>query len=111
MRKFSKPADTVIDVEGVAVVVRSLTAGELSRVLHSVETERTNGTPWRADYQLVSLTCHATDGTPLFVSVTDVEAESPTVVARLVQACVSQNKLADTHDEKKGVSEVAPLTS
>ena len=97
---FKKPTPQPVEVEGVTVYIRPLTAGGLARLLHDVDAAKAEGTPWKTDFEFVATSVIDADNNRVFDTADAVADQSPAVVAQLLQACLKANGIGDI-DQKK----------
>ncbi len=95
---FKKPEPTRADIDGVAVLIRPMTAGELAHVLHLHNTMKE--TPWKADFHMLHLCVLDTQGQPMFPTVEDAEGVDPVTAGKLLELCVTANAVGQTAAKK-----------
>lgn len=100
MNIFKKPEPRAVEVEGVTVFIRPLTAGGLAKLLADFEATKANGEPWKTDFGFVATSVTDAEGKPVFASAGDVADASPAVAGQLLKLCLEANGIGSIEEKK-----------
>ena len=94
------PQPLSVDIEGETIVVHPLSAGQLAKLINSIEDLKKCNEAFVADFELLRISCKDADGKAVFATVQEAMDVPPTVAAQLIPACLKVNGMGQ-HDEKK----------
>jgi hypothetical protein len=61
---FKTPGPKPVEVEGVTVYVKPLTAGGLAKLLHGMDAAKNAGEPWTTDFGFVASSVQDAEASP-----------------------------------------------